>query len=96
MEKDEVVTIPYAALEYALHAAERQSKRLIVVIIILIVALVGSSIYWVYKWNEYDYVSDDYSIDAEQDGNLNIVSAGDVDYGTESESKQTENIENAP
>lgn len=96
MEKDEVITIPYAALEYALHAAERQSKRLIVVIIILIVALVGSNIYWVYKWNEYDYVSDDYSIDAEQDGNLNIVSAGDVDYGTESESTQTENIENAP
>jgi hypothetical protein len=50
-----------------------------------------------YFWNQYDYVSDDYSIEADQDGDgINIVSGGDLDYGTDGNSTQTENIENTP
>lgn len=93
MDKD-IITIPLVALQDAMYAAERHNKRLIAVIIILIVALVASNLFWVYEWTQYDYVADDYSIDAEQDGDYNIVGAGDIEYVADSTSTQTENIEN--
>lgn len=93
MEKD-IITIPLVALQDAMYAAERHNKRLIAVIIILILALVGSNAFWIYEWNQYDYVTDDYSIDADQDGDYNII--GDVGYVTaESESTSEKDFENA-
>jgi hypothetical protein len=66
-------------------------------IIFLIIALIATNAAWLYFWNQYDYVSDDYSIEADQDGDgINIVSGGDLDYGTDGNSTQTENIENTP
>jgi len=94
MDKD-VITIPLVALQDAMYAAERQNKRLIAVIIILILALVASNAFWVYEWNQYDYVTDDYSIDAEQGGDFNIVGAGDIEYVTNSTDTQTQDFENA-
>ena len=95
MDKD-IITIPLIALQDAMYAAERHNRRLIVVIIILIVALALSNAFWIYEWNQYDYVADDYSIDAEQDGDYNVIGAGDIEYGTpKSDSSQTQNFENA-
>lgn len=91
----EIITIPLVALQDAMYAAERHNKRLIAVIILLIIALVLSNGFWIYEWNQYDYVADDYSIDAEQDGDFNIVGAGDIEYGTSNgKSTQTQNFEN--
>ena len=92
----EIITIPLVALQDAMYAAERHNKRLIAVIILLILALVLSNAFWVYEWNQYDYVADDYSIDAEQDGDYNVIGAGDIEYGTpKSNDSQENDFENA-
>lgn len=66
-----------------------------VIILVLIILLVGSNALWLHYWNQYDYVSEDYSIEAEQDGNgVNLVSGGDIDYGTDSSDSRETDIEN--
>jgi hypothetical protein len=67
------------------------------IIVLLIILLVLTNAAWLYCWNQYDYVADDYNIEASQDGDgVNIVGGGDIDYGTDSNDTQTENIENTP
>lgn len=69
---------------------ERNDKWRNLTIIILIVLLVLTNAMWLWAWNQYDYV-DEYSIEAEQDGEgINILGGGDVSYGAESNSTQTE------
>ncbi len=68
-------------------------------IIVLIVLLVSSNALWLYYWNQYDYVSEDYfEVEASQDGSgTNIIGAGDIDYGTNgNDSQETEQFESAP
>ena len=77
--------IPYVAYESALNRLERANKRIWIALIILIVALVGTNAGWVYYENQF--VDTQTTIEAEQDGNgINIVGAGDIDYGAESSS----------
>lgn len=67
------------------------------IIVVLIVLLVSSNALWLYYWNQYDYVSEDYSIEAEQDGDgVNLVSGGDIDYGTDGTNNTENEVESAP
>lgn len=61
------------------------------IIVLLIILLVVTNALWLYYWNQYDYVSEDYiEVEASQDGDgVNIASAGDVDYGADSNDSQT-------
>lgn len=71
--------------ESALAMAERTIRRLWISTIILIVLMAGMSIaFFVYESQFEDY-SNSVEIDAEQDGNYNFISGGDMTYGTESE-----------
>ena len=89
--------IPYIVYESMLAKEDAQQKRMVYVIVIeaviilaVIALLVANEYHWRQLWNEYDYV-DDYSIQAEQDGSgVNIVGAGDIDYGTEGNDKKNE------
>lgn len=59
------------------------------IIVLLIILLVVTNALWLYFWNQYDYVSEDYSIETEQDGEgVNLVSGGDIDYGADSNNTQ--------
>ena len=63
---------------------ERNDRWRNIIIVLLIVLLVATNAMWLWAWNQYDYVSDDYSIEADQDGDgINLVSGGDLSYGTE-------------
>jgi hypothetical protein len=64
---------------------ERTNKRLWVVILILIAALIGSNAGWIYYESQYAVTETTISIEAGQDGDINIVGGGDVSYGAESE-----------
>ena len=93
--KDQV-TIPYIAYESMLAKEDRQQKRIVIVmgsiIVLLVILLVVTNVVWLVAWNQYDYVDDvTTDISAEQDGDgVNIISGGDIDYGTESDSKDTQ------
>ena len=84
------LTIPYVAYESMLAKEDTQQRRMVYVIIMLITLLVVTNLIWLVAWNQYDYVDVETEISAEQNGgNVNIVGAGDIDYGAES-SNQTQ------
>lgn len=80
-ENEKGINIPYIAYEAAQSRLERIIKRLWITTIILIVLLVASNIGWLIYESQFE----DFSIEAEQDGDgINIVGGGDIDYGAES------------
>lgn len=79
MENDKL-TVPYIVYESAMDRAERRDRWLIFVIVFVITLLVASNIAWVVAWNQFDYVTDDYSIEVDSDGgNANYIGQdGDI------------------
>lgn len=74
--------------ETALAMAERTIRRLWITILVLIVLMAGMAIgFFVYESQFEDY-TESVGIDAEQDGDYNFVSGGDLNYVTEGESKK--------
>ena len=60
-----------------------------IIILVLIILLVGSNAMWLYAWNQYDYVDEEISVEASQDGDgINIAGAGDISYGTNGEGNE--------
>lgn len=79
---DEPVMIPYYAHEGEMSRMERANKRLWIIIIILIAALIVSNAGWIYYESQFvDEVSTT-EIEAQQDGDYNFVSGGDLNYGS--------------
>ena len=73
--------ISYLAHESITARLERQSKRYFILCIILIVALIATNFAWVCYEAQYEDVV---MTETTQDGEgTNIISAGDVSYGTE-------------
>ena len=88
MENNEVNAIPYIAYESSMARMERVNKKLWIALLVLIVALVGTNAGWLWWENQWQYVQSDTTIEATQDGSgTNIVSGGDLNYGTESQSE---------
>ena len=81
---DDKTQIPYIVYETEMTRSERNFKRLWVVVIILISLLVTTNLCWLGYESQFETVEST-EINAEQDGSgVNIVGAGDVDYGAES------------
>jgi len=75
--------------EYAFEALgerlDRTNRRLFIIVLILISALITTNVGWLYYTSQFS-VEETTMIEAEQDGELNIIGGGDVNYGTESPS----------
>ena len=72
--EDRTKDVPYIVYESESARHERTVKRLLNVIIILIMMIVASNLAWLWVWNQYDFVSESYSV--ENDGNSNVLGAG--------------------
>lgn len=84
--------VPYIVHESTMSRMERQLKRMFIAVIVAVIALFASNAAWLYAWWQYDYVSE--SFEAEQDGNgVNIIGGGDVNYGPETNSSETQEEE---
>lgn len=69
--------------EAALAMAERTIRRLWITILVLIVLMTGMAIgFFVYE-SQFEEYTESVEIDAEQDGDYNFVSGGDLKYVTE-------------
>ena len=78
--------VPYFLHEAEMARSERMLKRLWITVLILIFLLVGTNGAWMYYENSFEDVITTTTIEAEQDGaGINIISNGDVGYGSESE-----------
>lgn len=64
--------------------AQRQSKRWFIAFVVTLVALVGTNAYWIYVFNNYEYVSQD----GEGINTINTGNQEDINYGAESEDKE--------
>ena len=72
MEKD----VPYIVYESEAARHERTVKRLITALLIAILLIVGSNLAWLYVWNQYDFSSESYTVESNDDGNSNMLQAG--------------------
>lgn len=87
MNEQEVAMIPYFAHEGEMSRMERANKRLWIVILVLIVCLIGSNVGWLIYESQFTDVVTTTEIEAEQDGDYNFVSGGDLVYGAESQNQ---------
>jgi len=84
----ENMMIPFRAHESMLARMEIHNKRLWILIVILVCFLVGTNAGWLIYESQFEVTQT--TIEAQQEGSeVNIVSAGDTHYGTESESNNT-------
>ena len=79
--------------ESAMEHMHRIHRLDVIIIIILSILLAAEGIIFMIMWNQYDYEDEtcDVDIEASQDGEgINIVGAGDIDYGANSTSESNE------
>jgi hypothetical protein len=61
---------------------ERNDKWRNIIIIILIALLAFTNGMWLYAWNQYDYISDEVTVDSGEGGNANYIGEdGDIYNG---------------
>lgn len=82
--QSDVVMIPYYAHEGEMARAERMNKRLWIVILVLIICLVGTNAGWIVYESQFTDEVTTTEIEAQQDGDYNFVSGGDLNYGSNS------------
>lgn len=76
--------VPYIVLEAERARAERTFHRMWVLVIVLVLLLVGTNGAWLWYQSQFETIET--TIEAEQEGDNNFVSGGDMYYGTESQS----------
>ena len=75
------INIPFIAYESGMDRQERANRRLWILCIILSLLLIGTNIGWICYQSQFEHVVTE--IEAEQDGDVNIVGGGDIAYGAE-------------
>lgn len=84
-------TIPYIVFESVLTRYERTIRNLIIVVIVTIVLLFSSNAIWVYQWTQYDYSSEESTIDVDaKDGTANYIgNDGDINNGEDKSNEKS-------
>lgn len=77
------------------HDSKRDFRQW-VLILVLIASLVASNLAWLWYINQFEYVSEEICIEAEQDGEgNNIIGGGNVNYGAESQGNYSQGENNS-
>ena len=69
-------SVPYIVYESEAARHERTVKRLLTALLIAILLIVGSNLAWLWVWNQYDFSSESYTIENNDDGNANYLDSG--------------------
>lgn len=72
MDKD----VPYIVYESEAARHERTVKRLITALLIAILLIVGSNLAWLWMFNQYDFSSEPYTIEGQDNANANYLESG--------------------
>jgi hypothetical protein len=86
--------VPYIVYESESARHERTVKRLLTALLITILLMVGTNMAWLYVWNQYDFSSEEYTVESETDGNSNMLQAGMngvINNGIEDTSEEEDN-----
>mgnify|MGYP007069965465 CR=1 FL=1 len=80
--EDNNMTVPYIVYEGAMARFERHHRRLVIALIISIALVFISNAIWLYAWTQYDYTSEDVTVDS-TDGIANYIGgSGGIVNGT--------------
>ena len=69
MEKD----VPYIVYESEAARHERTVKRLLTALLITILLMVGTNLAWLWVWNQYDFSSEEITIEGGDSANANYL-----------------------
>lgn len=91
MENNDNVVMSRIAFERMQAKDERNDKWRNIIIIILIVLLALTNGMWLWAWNSYEYVADDYTeVNADDGGTANYIGHnGDINNGTDNTQKDS-------
>lgn len=84
---DSTNNVSFLAHESDMNRLERANRRSWIMCLILIVALIATNAAWIYYESQWQYTEEKTEIEAEQEGDVNIIGGGDVNYGAESKSE---------
>lgn len=73
---DNNTNVPYIVYESECARHERTVKRLLVALILTIVFMVGTNMAWLYVWNQYDFSTEEYTIESDEGSNANYLRSG--------------------
>ena len=95
MENNDNIVMSRIAFERMQAKDERNDKWRNIIIVLLIILLVATNAMWLWAWNQYDYVEEEYSVDMSADDGSNsnyIGNDGEINNGgsDNSEEKNTE------
>lgn len=79
--------VSYYEHESIMAHMERSNRRVWILCLVLVLALIGTNGAWIYYESQWEYTQESTQIEAEQDGQLNIIGGGDVTYGAESQNQ---------
>lgn len=85
MENNDNIIMSRIAFERMQSKDERNDRWRNIIIIILIALLAITNGMWLYAWNQYDYYSEDITVDSDDGGNANYI-GNDGDIHNEAES----------
>ena len=70
---------------------ERNNRWRNIIIVFLIVLLVITNAMWLWAWNQYDYIDDYTSVEADDGSNANYIGHnGDINNGSSNSTQDTE------
>lgn len=76
MGENERVNVPYIVYEGEAARHERTVKRLLTALLVTILLMVGTNLAWLYVWNQYDFSSESYVIEGNDQSNANYLESG--------------------
>ena len=68
--------VPYIVYESEAARHERTVKRLLMALLITILLMVGTNMAWLYVFNQYDFSSEEYTIEGHDSANANYLESG--------------------
>lgn len=84
--------VPYILYEAEMMRVERRQKRHFILIIVLVFSLLVSNLAWLYAWTQYDYTSEEITVDGGERGIADYIGHdGDINNGEDK--SQTENAD---
>ena len=89
MSEESTLSVPYIVHEGIVARGERIIRRLIAALVVCIILIFVSNALWLYAWMQYDYVSEDVTVDSKDGGNANYIgNDGDIINNCEGESEK--------
>ena len=68
--------VPYIVYESEAARHERTVKRLLTALLISVVLMVATNMAWLYVFNQYDFSSETYTIEGQDNANANYLESG--------------------